>query len=1405
MSHANGTSLPPHPAAHPRFGGRWRLIEAGLSNIWRYGDLDLPAPSGRLLMRGPNGTGKTTALEALWPYLLDLNPAKLAAGKARPTTLKLLMSEGATSKRRYGYLWLTFAPPTAAAGAGPAQRVLSYGARLQYSVTGSPAVKVVPFRVPGRPLADVPLYGDRRSALELDDFTALITDADGQVFDTEDAYVEDLAARIWRTGGTELRLLASRLREVRNPTLLGDVSPQAAASALRSSLPGVSEQVLTAAADALAESEATRKAFDRDREAATVLADFATAWGGHVVDVVRLACTAAAQAEAAVTRRSTEVRGLGRRARDAELEAKSAQGAVEELEEQETTLVDQIRALELSDAYKSVGRIADLDQKLAAEQSAAKADLDALLSSATRAAGDSLRHLRELRDHALAFKEILGSAAAAGADPGTVEAYLSWKEFDRHGHRVGASAAEPGTGVLVNCYMERIDETAMRWTSLAASTATRAASARLVLKDRVEVDRAQTETLDAERAAGTAQEALALHQQSVIQATAAASDLLVQALDAVHRWALAHGDLRQPADSASDRAETDEGWSIEDLTELTELAKLTKLSELTAGEPAQALDRLDEWALFAHRAGERLAVTHEHSARQAGDTAQAQRREAAGLRADALRLRSGQVLPLPRPAWAGPGDDGAAFGTVLEWRSDVMDGQLRARVEVAMAAAGLLGATLATSGVQTPAWQVDASGASTQPSLTEILTVDSEHPHADVAAQVLSRIRLADTAADLPHDPTTLTIGRDGTFRAGVLTGRPAALLTEADGIPPAKHIGARLRQQAAFAEADRLEQVAKELGESADGYEKAAVRHREQASEIRVRAATFPPRETLRKAESHRAAKVSQTPDLETKATELGKRLAEARDRYRTLSGAWTDRVESLGLPPSVEQLNTLISVADGQARELRTAAAQLAGPVAARLRHTLDDLPDEPALAAELAEQAAKASMSQGKAATTKALLEEVRRANTDREDVVRRHKTLTDELTTCRRRIAPARTEQGRTATVHATLQGQLDSASKELDEALPAKHATASRLSTLLRQPAVAEVLAVGPEPPSGEELTKRTETLLAGRRTYSRRHLSERYDQARAALAGTWALARGDAGPGLDELDVFVLTHSEREYTPPAAAARAAHLTDRAEKALAQAEEQALTDFVVGRLPAAIGAAWTRLHDWKSEVNKKMRSAQASSGVGVQVQVDLAPDLSPAARTVYELSCKVGDADRTEQQKTEVGAAIQALLAAADGATMLERLTAAVDIREWVDTHYQVTRPDARTGETTTGRWNSRTGLSGGERRLVVLAPMLAAVAAAYDRLGTTGLRLVPLDEVPAEVDERGREGLARFIAELDLDLLCTSYLWDGAPGAWDGIDAHDLEAGPDGTVVAFPMLIRGSAPIPGDPGPDGTP
>jgi hypothetical protein len=273
----------------------------------------------------------------------------------------------------------------------------------------------------------------------------------------------------------------------------------------------------------------------------------------------------------------------------------------------------------------------------------------------------------------------------------------------------------------------------------------------------------------------------------------------------------------------------------------------------------------------------------------------------------------------------------------------------------------------------------------------------------------------------------------------------------------------------------------------------------------------------------------------------------------------------------------------------------------------------------------------------------------------------------------------------------------------------------------------------------------------------------------------------------------VLTHNDEAHTPVTAAEFASRIAHGAQTALAEAEDSALRKFIIGRLPTAIGVAWHGLEDWRRDVNRKMKAASASSGVGVQVGIRLSRDLNPAVRTVYELSCGVATADRTPDQETAVGEAIRSLIAAADGETMAEKVAAAVDVRDWVDVWYIVHRPGQEPRP-----WTSKTGLSGGERRLVVLAPMLAAVAAGYDGLHPSGLRLVALDEVPAEVDEAGREGLARYIAALDLDLVCTSYLWDGAPGAWDGIDAWDFEADGAGTVVAFPMQVRGLDDLPDD-------
>ena len=480
----------------------------------------------------------------MWPYLLDLDAAKLAAGKARPTTLKLLMSEGATSKRRYGYSWLSFAPPVAADSSDDGQSVVTFGVRLQYSENTSPAVKVVPFTVPGRPIHDVPLYGRDHAAFELEEFMSRLTLAGGQSFeDDHDAYLDHLAARVWQTSAAELRLLAARLREIRNPTLLGDVSPQAASVALRASLPGVSEQVLTATADALAESKATRDAFARDRDAADVLADFATVWTGHVVEVVQAAHAEAFDAATVVGQRAADVRQLEAGTSKALQLADTAIKEAERLDAAHRALTDTIRAIELSEPYKAAGRLADLGATLTAQRGSAGSELASLAG----AASDALQRTQSSRDQLDEKHEdlvtVTRAAFAAGAEPVAVDALLSWTDRPRPSHQVAGVGVDPGEGITARYDPARIVALAAEWQTVADRKDGHADAAQLAIKDHGSVAAAERAAEAAAKAAEQAELARDEEQQRVRDASTQAQTHADETSVQIRSWAAEHPDL----------------------------------------------------------------------------------------------------------------------------------------------------------------------------------------------------------------------------------------------------------------------------------------------------------------------------------------------------------------------------------------------------------------------------------------------------------------------------------------------------------------------------------------------------------------------------------------------------------------------------------------------------------------------------------------------------------------------------------------------------------------------------------------------------------------------------------------------------------------------------------------------
>src|SRR6266568_4622436 len=69
---------------------RFQPIRAGIINMWDYRDEEFCFADGWLILRGPNGSGKTKALEVLFPFVLDgrIDPKRLNPFAAEDRTMK---------------------------------------------------------------------------------------------------------------------------------------------------------------------------------------------------------------------------------------------------------------------------------------------------------------------------------------------------------------------------------------------------------------------------------------------------------------------------------------------------------------------------------------------------------------------------------------------------------------------------------------------------------------------------------------------------------------------------------------------------------------------------------------------------------------------------------------------------------------------------------------------------------------------------------------------------------------------------------------------------------------------------------------------------------------------------------------------------------------------------------------------------------------------------------------------------------------------------------------------------------------------------------------------------------------------------------------------------------------------
>ena len=232
---------------------RFRPTRAGVINVWDYVDEEWMFAGGRLALRGHNGSGKTKALEVLFPFVLDgvADSRRLDPFSGENRTMKSnLLYRGQESE--YGYVWMEFARPDftelnrgGLGGSSPRASTVTLiigmrahrntdGVRMSFYVTGRRlGVDFGLLSADSRPLTERQL----RAVLEPDAWRKTATE-----------YRDLVDARLFGLGRERYAQLLDLLLALRRPLLAKDLDPVKVSDTLTSGLSPVDDYLVQQAA-----------------------------------------------------------------------------------------------------------------------------------------------------------------------------------------------------------------------------------------------------------------------------------------------------------------------------------------------------------------------------------------------------------------------------------------------------------------------------------------------------------------------------------------------------------------------------------------------------------------------------------------------------------------------------------------------------------------------------------------------------------------------------------------------------------------------------------------------------------------------------------------------------------------------------------------------------------------------------------------------------------------------------------------------------------------------------------------------------------------------------------------------------------------------------------------------------
>jgi Putative exonuclease SbcCD, C subunit len=960
---------------------RFKPSRGGVINIWDYVDEEWAFADGRLALRGHNGSGKTKALEVLFPFVLDgmADSRRLDPFSGENRTMKSnLLFRGQESE--YGYVWMEFARARDAHGAsGTAEAsaetvTLIIGMRAHRNMDG---VRMSFFVTGKRVGVDFGLLSADSRPLTERQLRAVLEPDAGRKTATE--YRDLVDHRLFGLGRERYAQLLDLLLALRRPLLAKDLDPAKVSDTLTSGLSPVDDDLVQQAARDFENLAAVQKLFDDLTAANAAVGEFRTHYEAYLRSNVKFALdrvqarsdVAADHAErlagAAAARR---IAVAAERAAEADREASRSEGE---------TLQGRLAGLKNSEEYKAQGRIEDKRREVAARAAEVARQRDGLD-----------RDRRRLADQTAAVGKLANRVTGTRAEADRIAAALA-----DAAQRAGI--ADDGFGPV-----DAGDE-------LIATARARVAARR---DDIGEIRRLLEAIRDAKARRAYAEQELgrktAAHERQQHDADTAAARLTAARAEATEiltawsaRWS-PPSDASRPTDAPP---RTDEASLPADGSELpdhlittADIDALTEVLERT-GEPgaaslAEAYDRCT---------ADRQAATITAQA-NLGAALREARQHLTDLRAerDAIAAEQDDAPPASdlRPA-TRDARPGAPLWQLVRFAPDVPD-ETAAAIEGALYGAGLLTAWVhpdpaltrtaldaaEADGYLIPAASGGAPGASPgtasggAKTLADILIAeDQEHVPADVIVAVLRSITLADdimaSGSDIPARPVSRGIDYVLGYAPEAKAARSVAsasqpLVSTKAQFSYGVHVGARPKQVPEYIGAtNRADRRRARLAEQDERIASAAGQEREHAARAERAAALH---EDFRRARR-------ELPDTRPVA-----KAAEAAGRQAALLARTREDVEL-----TRATLDNAIAETDARTRQLRDAAAERRMPTdatdvdaiaraAAEFENAASDLHRERATLAraeeDLAEQAEAVERQRQEQAEAEAALDQAER---------------------------------------------------------------------------------------------------------------------------------------------------------------------------------------------------------------------------------------------------------------------------------------------------------------------------------------------------------------------------------------------------------------------------------------------